>query len=92
MDDQTRFWIAQQVADTKYTSNIQSLFKDAKLITERPNTMITDKGQIFMMLLKKNSSQSTIQEPSTYHIFKCKETTTTIKWNDSTVKCVTEKK
>ena len=33
MDDQTRFWIAQQVADTKYTSNIQPLFKDAKLIT-----------------------------------------------------------
>ena len=27
MDDQTRFWIAQQVADTKYTSNIRPLFK-----------------------------------------------------------------
>jgi putative transposase len=25
MDDQMRFWIAQQVADTKYTSNIQPL-------------------------------------------------------------------
>ena len=33
MDDQTRFWIAQQVADTKYTSNIQPLFKKAKDIT-----------------------------------------------------------
>jgi putative transposase len=43
MDDQTRFWIAQQVADTKYTSNIQPLFKDAKQITgKRPNSMITD--------------------------------------------------
>jgi hypothetical protein len=27
MDDQTRFWIAQQVADTKYTSNIISVEK-----------------------------------------------------------------
>jgi putative transposase len=30
MDDQTRFWIVQQVADTKYTANIQPLFKYAK--------------------------------------------------------------
>jgi len=37
MDDQTRFWIAQQVADTKYTSNIQPFFKDAKEIAgKRP--------------------------------------------------------
>jgi hypothetical protein len=43
MDDQTRFWIAQQVADTKYTSNIRPLFAHAKEIAgKRPNTMITD--------------------------------------------------
>ncbi|MFZ0510693.1 MAG: hypothetical protein WAM14_03725 [Candidatus Nitrosopolaris sp.] len=42
MDDQIRFWIAQQVADTKYTSNIQPLFKEAKLIAvKRPNTLVT---------------------------------------------------
>ena len=23
MDDETRFWIAQQVADTKYTANME---------------------------------------------------------------------
>jgi putative transposase len=28
MDDQTRFWIAQQVADTKYTSSITPLLHD----------------------------------------------------------------
>jgi transposase-like protein len=33
MYDQTRFWIAQLVADTKYTSNIQPLFRDAKEIS-----------------------------------------------------------
>ena len=27
MDDETRFWIAQQVADTKYTANINPLFR-----------------------------------------------------------------
>ena len=32
MDDQTRFWIAQQVADTKYTSDIRPLFAHAKEI------------------------------------------------------------
>jgi transposase-like protein len=43
MDDQTRFWIAQQVADSKNTSNIQPLFKDGKRIAgKRPNTVITD--------------------------------------------------
>ena len=48
MDDQTRFWIAQQVADTKYTSNIQPLFKDAKQIAgKRPNTVITDGAREF---------------------------------------------
>ncbi len=26
MDDETRFWIAQQVASTKYTSDIRPLF------------------------------------------------------------------
>jgi hypothetical protein len=30
MDDETRFWIAQQVADTKYTANINPLFKNGK--------------------------------------------------------------
>ena len=62
MNDQTRFWIAQQVADTKYTSNIQPLFKDTKQIAgKRPNTVITDGAQNFGDAIKKNFSQSTIQ-------------------------------
>lgn len=37
MDDETRFWIAQQVADTKNTANVQPLFNDAKQIAgKRP--------------------------------------------------------
>jgi transposase-like protein len=43
MDDQTRFWIAQEVAKTKFTANIQALFQQAKKITEKkPKTLITD--------------------------------------------------
>jgi transposase-like protein len=30
MDDETRFWIAQQVADTKFTADIRPLFKKSK--------------------------------------------------------------
>jgi putative transposase len=67
MDDQTRFWIAQQVADTKYTSNIQPLFKDTKLITgKRPNTVITDGAANFHDAFKKEFF--TINNPRTRHI------------------------
>lgn len=30
MDDETRFWIAQQVGDTKYTANINPLLNQGK--------------------------------------------------------------
>ena len=43
MDDQTRFWIAQEVADTKYSADIRPLFKQGKIIADKnPQTLITD--------------------------------------------------
>jgi putative transposase len=67
MDDQTRFWIAQQVADTKYTSNIQPLFKDAKQIKgKRPNALITDGARNFHEAFTKEFF--TISNPKTRHI------------------------
>ena len=67
MDDQTRFWIAQQVADTKYTSNIQPLFKDAKQIAgKRPNTVITDGAANFADAFNKEFF--TLKDPRTRHI------------------------
>jgi putative transposase len=43
MDDETRFWVAQQVADNKYTSDINLLFKKAKeVVGKRPNVLISD--------------------------------------------------
>jgi transposase-like protein len=43
MDDQTRFWIAQEVADTKYTADLRPLFQKGKQVAEKqPKTLITD--------------------------------------------------
>lgn len=35
MDDETRFWIAQQVAETKNTADIITLFQKGKDVAER---------------------------------------------------------
>ena len=67
MDDQTRFWIAQQVADTKYRSNIQPLFQDAKQIAgKRLNTVITDGARNFHDAF--TNEFFTINNPRTTHI------------------------
>lgn len=43
MDDETRYWIAQEVADTKFMHDAKGLLHDAKKIAgKRPNTLITD--------------------------------------------------
>ncbi len=43
MDDETRFWIAQQVAETKNTVYITPLFNKGKKVAGiRPNVLISD--------------------------------------------------
>jgi len=43
MDDDTRFWIARQAADTKYTADITPLFREGrKVAAKAPHTVITD--------------------------------------------------
>ena len=43
MDDETRFWIAQQVADNKYTENVRPLFKQGKEVAgKKPDMLISD--------------------------------------------------
>jgi putative transposase len=43
MDDETRFWIAQEVAETKYKHDARKLFQlGQKLIGRKPATLITD--------------------------------------------------
>jgi transposase-like protein len=43
MDDETRFWIAQEVADTKHSHDTLNLFNKSKvLMGKQPKTIITD--------------------------------------------------
>lgn len=43
MDDETRYWIAQEVADTKHIHDARNIFHEAKVIADkRPETLITD--------------------------------------------------
>ena len=43
MDDSTRFLIAQQVANTKYTADVRPLFQLAKAVAGKtPKTLVSD--------------------------------------------------
>jgi putative transposase len=54
MDDQTRFWIAQQVADTKGLSDIRQMFRDSKqLVDVKPKTIISDGAQNFVRAIDR---------------------------------------
>jgi transposase-like protein len=70
MDDETRFWIAQEVADTKYTHDARHLFSLAKAVAgKRPKLLITDGlpayHQAYMKEYQTNSIATT-----THHIRK----------------------
>ncbi len=48
MDDETRFWISQEVANTKYTEDLQGLFTESKVMMgKKPKTLITDGARNF---------------------------------------------
>jgi transposase-like protein len=67
LDDETRFWIAQQVADTKYTADINPLFREGKKVTgKRPNTLISDGAPNFNDAFNKEFYTNT--NPRTRHI------------------------
>jgi hypothetical protein len=49
MDDETRFWIEQQVADKKNTSDIRPLFREGKEIAgKKPNRLALTKDLSFI--------------------------------------------
>ncbi len=49
MDDESRFWIAQQITDSKGASDIRPLLREAKEIAGKsPKTFITDGAHNFM--------------------------------------------
>ena len=67
MDDETRFWIAQQVADKKNTSDIQPLFKEGKKVAGKsPSVLISDGARNFHDAYNKEFF--TLKNPRTKHI------------------------
>lgn len=69
MDDETRFWIAQEVAETKYTHDARTLFRMSKqLMGKQPKTVITDGLMSYHDAYKKE--YWTLKGPRTEHIRK----------------------
>lgn len=59
MDDETRFWISQQVTDKKYTADVRPLFTEAKQRTGKvPLTLITDGGQHFVPAFRREFDEA----------------------------------
>jgi transposase-like protein len=68
MDDETRFWIAQQVADTKYTEDIRPMFKQGiEVAGKKPKTLISDGAPNFAEAYKKEY-YTTALAPRTIHV------------------------
>jgi len=70
MDDETRFWIAQEVADTKYTHDARHLFSLAKAVAgKRPKLLITDGLPAYHQAYMKEYQTNRI-DMTTHHIRK----------------------
>jgi putative transposase len=67
MDDETRFWIAQQVADSKFTQDVRPLFKRGKeMAGKKPEMLISDGAMNFHEAYMKE--YRTIVAPRTSHV------------------------
>jgi len=67
MDDETRFWIAQEVAETKYKHDARRLFQmGERLMQKKPMTLITDGLYSYHLAYKKEWYTS--KKPQTQHI------------------------
>ncbi|MGI0090424.1 MAG: DDE-type integrase/transposase/recombinase [Nitrososphaerales archaeon] len=67
MDDETRFWIAQQVADNKGNSDVRPLFKNAaEYAGKKPQVVITDGARNFHQAF--NKEYRTLRTTSPIHI------------------------
>ena len=82
MDDETRFWIAQEVAETKYSHDARNLLSmSKKLMGKKPMTFITDGLPSYNETYKKEFW--TLKGPRIEHVrhITLLEATTTTKWN-----------
>ncbi len=64
MDDETRFWIAKQVADTKYSADVEPMFQQAKQTAQKkPMTLITDGARNFETAFMREFRQRPVPRP-----------------------------
>ncbi|MGA8903607.1 MAG: DDE-type integrase/transposase/recombinase [Candidatus Bathyarchaeia archaeon] len=64
MDDETRFWIAKEVASTKYTADVRPLFAKSKIFAQKsPTFLITDGAQNFHDAFNKELRTSRYNSP-----------------------------
>lgn len=67
IDDQTRYWIAQQISDKKYNADVRPMFHEAKEVAgKRPLTLISDGAHNFAYACRKE--YYTQKNPKTKHI------------------------
>ncbi|MGI0045841.1 MAG: DDE-type integrase/transposase/recombinase [Nitrosotalea sp.] len=69
MDDDTRFWIAQQISDNKYRDDISQMFRNGKEATgKKPSVLITDGARNFETAWKKEFRQKNFLDTKTEHV------------------------
>ncbi len=80
MDDETRYWIAQEVAGSKQKHDAAKIFRDAKeIVGKRPNVMITDGLPAYHDAF--NRELYTVTNPRSRHVNKIKLTGNA--WNEN---------
>ena len=78
MDNETRFWIAQEAAETKEKHDARTLFFRAKrLMGKQPKTLITDGLPSYSRANKSMKEQNTYAKSHSKAKY-----TTTIKWSE----------
>ena len=83
MDNETRFWIAQEVSGGKESYDARRLFAKARgLMGKKPMTIITDGLQGYMEAHKKEFWTKRNRERNTCATSRSKVTGTTTGWND----------
>lgn len=66
MDDDSRFWLAKQVAEKKYSADVEPMFREAmNKAQKKPRLMITDGAKNFMVATK---TLYTNTKPRTLHV------------------------
>lgn len=69
LDDDTRYWIAQQVSDNKFNDDISQMFRNGKKIAgKKPSVLITDGARNFQDAWKKEYKSKNFLDKKTEHM------------------------